>query len=87
MPDEVTIVGPQAQKEVRLYEVETPSGGKVWLNPAEEAEAVKEALREKLVYQMTRNTEIQRAAIGAIGNAIGFAVGGFLVGWFLGKGK
>lgn len=83
--EEITIVGEPLSKEIRLYEIETPSGSTIWLNPAEEAEAVKEALKERLVYQMTRQIEIEKSAIGAVGNAVGFAIGGFLIGWFLGK--
>jgi len=83
----VTILDGEPPQEIRakLYEIKTPSGSTVWLEPFEEVDAVKLALRDKLVYRMNRKMELERAGIGAIGNAIGFAVGGFLMGFFLKK--
>ena len=68
-----------------LYEVTTPAGNRIWLTPEEEAQAVKEALTEGVIYKINRTTEIEKAAISSIGTAVGLAVGGFFVGWLLGR--
>lgn len=69
----------------QLYEIEAPSGQTVQLTPEEEAEIIKRAIEERLVYKVNRSYEIERATISAIGNAIGYALGGLLAGLIIGK--
>ena len=73
-----------------LYEVETPSGIMVSITPEEEAAITKRALEFALQQDLTRKERLQeavvQAAIGAVGNMVGFAVGGWLLGKFLGGG-
>ena len=63
-----------------------PSGQEVIITPEEEAEFVKQAVGEKIRAGITMGTEIEKSAINAVGNAIGFAIGGFFVGLII-KGK
>lgn len=69
----------------QLYEVTAPSGRIVSITPEEEEEIVKEAINKRIQYRMLRKMEIEKAAINATGNAVGFAIGGLLVAWILGK--
>lgn len=71
-----------------LYEVETPSGITVSISPEEEAEITRQAILFELEQQLTRGQRFEEAvvqsAIGAVGNMVGFAVGGWLLGKVLG---
>jgi len=80
---EIDIVG--EEPEGQLYKVVTPSGATVWLTPEEETQAVKKGLQAGVTYRLTRQMELEKAAIGAAGTAVGLAIGGFLVGFLLGK--
>ena len=68
-----------------VYSLTAPSGQRVSIDRSEEAEIVKSAIEAKIMDEMTMDTEIKKSAISAIGNALGFALGGLLVGWILGK--
>jgi hypothetical protein len=83
--DDATLVEDQGAPVIHLdrYMQETPSGGQVTITAEEEAEAIREAITANLVYKMTRWMEIEKAMIGAVGNAIGFAIGGFLIGMLI----
>ena len=65
------------------YEEEAPSGATISITAEEEAQAIRDAITQNLVAKMTRYSKIEDALIGAVGNAIGFAIGGFLVGLIL----
>ncbi len=65
------------------YEEEAPSGATISITAEEEEDAVREAITQNLVSKMTRYSKIEDAVIGAVGNALGFAIGGFLVGLIL----
>lgn len=73
-----------------LYEVETPSGVLVSITPEEEAAITKQAILYELEQELTRRERFQEAvvqsAIGAVGNMVGFAAGGWLLGKVLGMG-
>ena len=69
----------------QLLPITAPSGQEVSLTPEEERTVVKEAISDKIRSGLTMGTDIRKSAIGALGNAIGFAVGGFLAAWFRGK--
>lgn len=87
LSQETTVDIVEEAPEEKLYQVTTPSGATVWLTPEEEAEAVKGALRDGLTYKLNRKMEIEKAAISSLGTAVGLAIGGFLVGMVIGKGK
>ena len=82
----VVVTTPEGVEEIvylPMYEVETPSGVRVSITAEEEADAIREAITQNLVSKMTRYSKIEDAVIGAVGNALGFAIGGFLVGLIL----
>lgn len=83
--DDVTLVEDQGVPVVHLdrYKRLAPSGEEITITAQEEADAIREAITANLVYKMTRWMEIEKAIIGAVGNAIGFAVGGFLIGMLI----
>ncbi len=72
-----------------LYEVETPSGLMVKITPEEEAAITKDVILWKLRQELTAKDRMKEAAIdsaiGAVGNAFGFAVGGALTAYILAK--
>ena len=68
---------------IEHYETESPSGRMVTITEDEEAEAIREAITQSLVAKLTRWDKVEEAIIGAVGNAVGFAIGGFLIGLFL----
>lgn len=63
--------------------ITAPSGNVYQLTPEEERAFAKRALEERMVYRMTRTTEVQKAIIGALG----LAIGAFLASLALGKLK
>lgn len=66
----------------------TPSGHTVELTEGDERAIARQVLEERLIGEMTRadrrKEAVMEAGIGAVGNAIGFAIGGYLVGKLLG---
>lgn len=66
-----------------LKPIEAPSGQLITLTPEEEADIVRSAVSERIRSRMNMDIEVRSSAISAIGNAVGFAVGGFLVGLIL----
>lgn len=67
----------------------TPSGEEVFLSAEDEKDIAKAALEDQLMMEFVapgkRKEAIITAGIGAIGNALGFALAGLVVGWFLGQ--
>ena len=72
------------------YKLTTPSGGKVIITPEEEAEIAKDALRWKLHAELIAGDKAKEtvinAVIGAIGTAVGLAIGGLALTKILGMG-
>jgi hypothetical protein len=69
----------------RLPAITAPSGQQIQLTPEEEAEIVKQAMVDRIHSRLTRGIAIQRSTIEAVGSAIGFAAGGLLAAWLIGK--
>lgn len=70
------------------FELTTPSGRVVRITPEQEERIAMAALEERLLLKLNETERLKGAAIdatiGAVGNAIGFAVGGYLLGRVIG---
>lgn len=68
--------------------IRTPSGRVVKLSPEEEEEIAREALRWSLMQDIRGPEEMKseaiKAALGAVGTALGFAIGGMILKNILG---
>ena len=65
--------------------VKSPSGGSITITPEEEEMYVKDAVKDKIKEDFLWKTNVTKAAVHAIGTAAGFAIGGYLVGFLLGR--
>lgn len=75
-----------SEEAVNLGDViRTPSGSEVTLSPLEEREIVKDVLATRIKNNMLLASDVRKSAISALGTAIGLAVGGLLVGYFIRK--
>lgn len=87
-PAQTPILRPMANLDE--YRMKLPSGGEVFVTPEEEKMIAKEVLVDQIRYDMTSKDRLKRTAvesgIGAVGNAVGFALGGYLLGRVLGIG-
>jgi len=72
------------------YELTTPSGRQVRITPEQEEAIAMAALEERLMMKLNEGERLKSAAINAtisaIGNAAGFAIGGYLLGRVAGLG-
>ena len=70
------------------YELTTPSGRHVQITPEQEEAIAMAALEERLMMKLNEGERLKSAAttavISAIGNAAGFAIGGYLLGKVMG---
>jgi len=65
--------------------IKTPSGRSITITPEEEDSYVRDAVKDRIKEDFLWKTNVTKAAVHAIGTAAGFAVGGYLVGFLLGR--
>tara|TARA_Y100000034_G_C6676031_1_gene296997 strand:- start:385 stop:624 length:240 start_codon:yes stop_codon:yes gene_type:complete len=71
----------------QIKDIKAPSGQLVSISEEQEADYVREAVADKIRASIMWKTTIAQSAIDAMGNAMGFAIGGLLVGFVLGRKK
>ncbi len=72
-------------QDLKRPKVLLPSGEMVMLEPDEERELAKDVLREREMSKHLMFDRVQGSIIDAGGTALGLALGGLLVAYFIGR--